>query len=72
MFRYILNSDPLLHIPTDPQELADAVFDYSVDWAIVLDFLNKYAASRGIELNTLEISNKIQDKIGLEIPEIYK
>lgn len=72
MFRYILNSDPLLHVPTDPQELANVVFEYSVDWAIVLDFLNKYAASRGIELDTLEISNVIQDKIGLEVPEIYK
>lgn len=72
MFRYILNSYPLLHLPTDPQELANVVFEYSVDWAIVLDFLNKYAASQGIELDTLEISNLVQDKIGLEISEIYK
>lgn len=72
MFRSILNSDPLIHIPSNPEELADIIFNNSVDWALTLDFLDRYSKAKGIELDTLQISSIIQGKIGdLETCPLY-
>ena len=68
MFSNILSNDPLLWVPTNPEELADLIYDKSTDWAMVLDFLDKAAKSKGIEIDTLSVSNLIQDRIVYEDP----
>lgn len=72
MFRSILSSDPLIHLPSNPEELAEIIFNNSVDWALTLDFLDRYTKTKGIEINALRISDLIQDKIGdLETCPLY-
>ena len=72
MFRSILSSDPLIHLPSNPEELAEIIFNNSVDWALTLDFLDRYTKTKGIEINALRISDLIQNKIGdLETCPLY-
>lgn len=72
MFSSVLSNDPLLWVPTNPKELADLIYDKSMDWAVVLDFLDKAAKSKGIEIDTRSTSNLIQDKIMSEDPFCLK
>jgi hypothetical protein len=62
----ILGSIMLFQITTDEDELAQLIYTYSYDWAVVLDFFDKMARARHMILNTVEISNKIRKLIGEE------
>lgn len=72
MFSSVLSNDPLLWVPTNPKELADLIYGKSMDWAVVLDFLDKVAKSKGIEIDTISVSNLIQDKVVSEDPFCLK
>ena len=72
MFSGVLSADPLLWIPTNPENLADLIYTNSMDWAITLDFLDKVARSKGIEIDTLSVSKLIQGKIMTEEPLCLK
>lgn len=72
MFSSVLSNDPLLWIPTNPEELADLIYSQSYDWAAVLDFVDKVARSKGIEIDTLSVGILIQDKIMSEDPFCLK
>jgi hypothetical protein len=62
----ILETSPLLMIPTDPDELAVLLDVYSRDWAENLFFLSNLAKKFGIPLDTALISEKILELIGEE------
>ena len=67
MFRSILSSDPLIHLPSNPEELAEIIFNNSVDWALTLDFLDRYTKTKGIEINALRISLRSVSLVPLQV-----
>ena len=62
----ILAESPLLMLPTDPDELANLLHNLSYDWAVDLDFIDRVARARGIEVDTVLVSQKVRDMIGEE------
>lgn len=62
----ILNTSPLIQIPTDPDELAVLLDTYSRDWAENLLFLSNLAKKFGIPLDTVSVSEKVLELIGEE------
>jgi len=50
----------IITIPTDSEELAKLLDNYSNDWAEVLQFLNKFASSQGIIINVSEVSENMR------------
>jgi hypothetical protein len=59
----ILERYELIAIPTDNVELARLIYDYSMDWAVCLDWIVEVAKTRGITVNRHEIFNIIIEKI---------
>jgi len=57
----ILVIDYQLNIPTDSQELAELLLIHSRDWAENLLFLEKVARSRGVHIDTVLVSELIQE-----------
>jgi hypothetical protein len=51
-------------LPTNPDELADILHNFSYDWAVDLDFIDRVARARGIEVDTVLVSQKVRDMIG--------
>lgn len=63
--RNILSS-PQFVIPTETEELANLIYTYSYNWAVVLAFFGELAKAKGLSLDTVSISQEIHRLIGEE------
>ncbi len=63
MFGGILEN-PMVYIPTNSEELAGLLDDYSQDWASTLMFLHRVAKFQGIIINLVEVEEKLKELIG--------
>lgn len=62
----ILETAYMIDIPTNPEELATLLDNYSGDWGINLSFLAKVARARGIILDVDTVSKIMMKKYGIE------
>ena len=60
----ILNHDPLLMLPTNPEELAVLLDTYSTDWWEVLSFLDRVAEWKGIVIDKTEVIAQMMKIMG--------
>jgi len=62
----ILESFYMIDIPTNPEELATFLDNYTEDWGVTLSFLAKVAGSRGTHLDIDTVSKIMRKKYGIE------
>jgi len=64
-FGNILDTTSIV-IPTETEELAQLIYTYSYDWAVVLAFFAELAKSKGIILDVMSVAQEIRRLIGEE------
>jgi len=63
----LVESNYLIQIPTDSQELASLLWNYSTDWAEALEFVDRYCKSQGIVIKKQEVIEIIKTQyLGIE------
>ena len=60
----ILESYYMIDIPTSPEDLANLLDSYALDWGTVLNFLDTVATKRGIVLDKNKVCEIMKSKYG--------
>jgi len=62
----ILECTPQLVIPTEPDEIANMIYNYSYDWEVVLAFFTELARAKGVIFDSVSVSQEVRRLIGEE------